>query len=212
MLKSQNKSTSIEKCEYDIRASIDLDCITSLLIGEKEFYYYLIKYDMFLKTTLKVIWIDEQEKGNNIKVKAIGKDGDDTYIDYDREIIRKTKQKQTFEEFWKIFVNEFDQIEFSNTDTVAEITRIQKSTEQNSIQHVKRRYKKLLLKYHPDKNKSENMQEKTNGIILAYKLIIEHEFLPNPVNMLGFLTNIWNDDQIDNPESLMHASVVDEHD
>ena len=96
MLKSQNKSTSTEKCEYDIRASIDLDCITSLLIGEKEFYYYLIKYDMFLKTILKVFWIDEREKGNNIKVKAIGKDGDDTYIEYDREIIRKTKQKQTF--------------------------------------------------------------------------------------------------------------------
>ena len=64
MLKSQNKSTSTEKCEYDIRASIDLDCITSLLIGEKEFYYYLIKYDMFLKTTLKVIWIDEQNKSD----------------------------------------------------------------------------------------------------------------------------------------------------
>ena len=78
MLKSQNKSSSIEKCEHDIRSSIELDCITSLLIGEKEFYYYLIKYDMFLKTVLKVIWIDEQEKGNNIKVKAIGKDGDET--------------------------------------------------------------------------------------------------------------------------------------
>ena len=212
MLKSQNKSTSTEKCKYDIRASIDLDCITSLLIGEKEFYYYLIKYDMFLKTTLKVIWIDEQEKGNNIKVKAIGKDGDETYIDYDREIIRKTKQKQTFEEFWKRFVNEFDQIEFSNTDTVAEITRIQKSMGQNSIQLVKRRYKKLLLKYHPDKNKSENMQEKTNGIILAYELIKQYEFLPDPLNMLGFLTNIWDDSQIDNPESFMHASVGDEHD
>ena len=48
MLKSQNKSSSIEKCEHDIRSSIELDCITSLLIGEKEFYYYLIKYDMFL--------------------------------------------------------------------------------------------------------------------------------------------------------------------
>ena len=212
MLKSQNKSVSIEKCEHDIRSSIGLDCITSLLIGEKEFYYYLTKHDMFLKTILKVIWIDEQKKGNNIKVKAIGKDSDETYIDYDREIIRKTKQKQTFEEFWKRFVNEFDQIEFSNTDTVAEITRIQKSMGQNSIQHVKRRYKKLLLKYHPDKNKSENMQEKTNGIILAYELIKQYEFLPDPLNMLGFLTNIWNDDQIDNPESLMHASVGDEHD
>ena len=212
MLKSQNKSASIEKCEPDVSGSIELDCITSLLIGEKEFYYYLIKYDMFLKTILKVFWIDEREKGNNIKVKAIGKDGDETYIDYDREIIRKTKQKQTFEEFWKRFVNEFDQIEFSNTDTVAEITRIQKSMGQNSIQLVKRRYKKLLLKYHPDKNKSENMQEKTNGIILAYELIKQYEFLPDPLNMLGFLTNIWNDDQIDNPESLMHASVGDEHD
>ena len=84
--------------------------------------------------------------------------------------------------------------------------------EKNSIQDVKRRYKKLLLKYHPDKNKSENMQEKINGIILAYELIKQYEFLPDPLNMLGFLTNIWNDDQIDNPESLMHASVGDEHD
>ena len=212
MLKSQNKSASIEKCEYDIRASINLDCITSLLIGEKEFYYYLKKYDMFLKTTLKVIWIDEQEKGNNIKVKAIGKDGDETYIDYDREIIRKTEQKQTFEEFWKRFESKFNQIEFSNTDTFADITRIQKNMEKNSIRDVKRRYKKLLLKYHPDKNKSETSQKKTDLIIQAYKLIMNHEFLPQPLNMLTFLTNIWDENQIDNPESLMHASIVDEHD
>ena len=44
------------------------------------------------------------------------------------------------------------------------------------------------------------MQEKTNGIILAYELIKQYEFIPDPLNMLDFLTNIWNDDQIDNPE------------
>ena len=140
----------------------------------------------------------------------IGKDGDESYIDYDIKIIQKAEKRQTFEEFWKTFLSEFDQIEFSNTDTSAEAARIQKIIIRNSYQHVKRRYKKLLLKYHPDKNKSKNARKKTQNIISAYELIRNHNHLPLENVMSVLLPNIWNYEQIDNPESLIHASLEKE--
>ena len=210
MLKSEKECISIKKHECDITSDIGIDGITSLLIGEKEFYYYLTKHDMFLKIILKTIWIDEQEKGNNIKVKVIGKNGDETHIDYDREIIQKTEKRQSFEEFWETFQSEFDQIEFSNTDTATEVARIQRIMNHNSTEHVKRRYRELLLKYHPDKNKSKNMQKKTNEIIIAYKLIMDNSDILLE-NILDFLAHIWDYNQIGDPESFMHASMTDDN-
>ena len=203
MLKSEKECSNIKKYEGIITCPIAIDGITSLLIGEREFYYYLIKDDKFLKTILKILWISEQEKGNNIKVKVIGKDGDKTYIDLDRKIIQKAEKRQTFEEFWKTFLSEFDQIEFSNTDTSTEVARIQKIIEHDSIQHVKKRYKELLLKYHPDKNKSKNAKRKTEEIISAY------EFIKNDMGFMppSFLLNLlWNDES----ESILSTSVEEE--
>ena len=203
MLKSEKECSNIKKYEGIITCPIAIDGITSLLIGEREFYYYLIKYDKFLKTILKILWISEQEKGNNIKVKVIGKDGDKTYIDLDRKIIQKAEKRQTFEKFWKTFQSEFDQIEFSNTDTSTEMARIQKIIDHDSIQHVKKRYKELLLKYHPDKNKSKNAKRKTEEIISAY------EFIKNDMGFMppSFLLNLlWNDES----ESILSTSVEEE--
>jgi len=203
MLKSEKECSNIKKYEGIITCPIAIDGITSLLIGEREFYYYLIKYDKFLKTILKILWISEQEKGNNIKVKVIGKDGDKTYIDCDRKIIQKAEKRQTFEKFWKTFQSEFDQIEFSNTDTSTEMARIQKIIDHDSIQHVKKRYKELLLKYHPDKNKSKNAKRKTEEIISAY------EFIKNDMGFMppSFLLNLlWNDES----ESILSTSVEEE--
>ena len=203
MLKSEKECSNIKKYEGIITCPIAIDGITSLLIGEREFYYYLIKDDKFLKTILKILWISEQEKGNNIKVKVIGKDGDKTYIDLDRKIIQKAEKRQTFEKFWKTFQSEFDQIEFSNTDTSTEMTRIQKIIDHDSIQHVKKRYKELLLKYHPDKNKSKNAKRKTEEIISAY------EFIKNDMGFMppSFLLNLlWNDES----ESILSTSVEEE--
>ena len=203
MLKSEKEYSNIKKYEGVITCPIAIDGITSLLIGEREFYYYLIKDDKFLKTILKILWISEQEKGNNIKVKVIGKDGDKTYIDCDRKIIQKAEKRQTFEKFWKTFQSEFDQIEFSNTDTSTEVARIQKIIDHDSIQHVKKRYKELLLKYHPDKNKSKNAKRKTEEIISAY------EFIKNDMGFMppSFLLNLlWNDES----ESILSTSVEEE--
>ena len=203
MLKSEKECSNIKKYEGIITCPIAIDGITSLLIGEREFYYYLIKDDKFLKTILKILWISEQEKGNNIKVKVIGKDGDKTYIDCDRKIIQKAEKRQTFEKFWKTFQSEFDQIEFSNTDTSTEMARIQKIIDHDSIQHVKKRYKELLLKYHPDKNKSKNAKRKTEEIISAY------EFIKNDMGFMppSFLLNLlWNDES----ESILSTSVEEE--
>ena len=203
MLKSKKEYSNIKKYEGVITCPIAIDGITSLLIGEREFYYYLIKDDKFLKTILKILWISEQEKGNNIKVKVIGKDGDKTYIDLDRKIIQKAEKRQTFEKFWKTFQSEFDQIEFSNTDTSTEVARIQKIIDHDSIQHVKKRYKELLLKYHPDKNKSKNAKRKTEEIISAY------EFIKNDMGFMppSFLLNLlWNDES----ESILSTSVEEE--
>ena len=234
MLKQEIESISIKKpagqathdrttCQCDFTSPIDIDSVTSLLVGEGEFYYYLTKYDMFLKTILKVIWIDQQEQGNNIKIKVIGKDGvtldkkdDDmsnqTYIDYDTKIIQKAEKRQTFEEFWKTFLSEFDQIEFSNTDTSKEVARIQKIIDHNSYEHVKRRYKELLLKYHPDKNKSKDAHEKTNNIISAYEFISEElddTVVPLEYFIPELLSRLWDYKGNDNPESLLSASMVD---
>ena len=93
MLKSEKECSNIKKYEGIITCPIAIDGITSLLIGEREFYYYLIKYDKFLKTILKILWISEQEKGNNIKVKVIGKNGNQTYIDYDHKNNSKSRKK-----------------------------------------------------------------------------------------------------------------------
>jgi len=220
MLKQETKSTGIKKhaghathdrttCQCDITSPIVIDIMTSLLIGEREFYYYLTKYDIFLKTILKVIWTDQQEQGNNIKVKVIGKDGDMSYIDYDIKIIQKAEKRQTFEEFWKTFLSEFDQIEFSNTDTSAEAARIQKIIVRNSYQHVKRRYKKLLLKYHPDKNKSKNAREQTEVVIGAYKLIQNNNNLPLEYIIPQLLAGIWNYEQIGTSESIASVSLTE---
>ena len=214
MLKQKTESTGIRKrarqathdrttCQHDYSSPIAIDSLTALLAGEREFYYYLIKDDKFLKTILKILWISEQEKGNNIKVKVIGKDGDKTYIDLDRKIIQKAEKRQTFEKFWKTFQSEFDQIEFSNTDTSTEVARIQKIIDHDSIQHVKKRYKELLLKYHPDKNKSKNAKRKTEEIISAY------EFIKNDMGFMppSFLLNLlWNDES----ESILSTSVEEE--
>ena len=223
MLKSKKQRTRIKRNEDYVKANIVIDSVTALLIGEREFYYYLIKNDMFLKTILKVIWIDQQEQGNNIKIKVIGKDGvtldkkdDDmsnqTYIDYDTKIIQKAEKRQTFEEFWKTFLSEFDQIEFSNTDTSKEVARIQKIIDHNSYEHVKRRYKELLLKYHPDKNKSKDAHEKTNNIISAYEFISEElddTVVPLEYFIPELLSRLWDYKGNDNPESLLSASMVD---
>ena len=211
MLKSEKECSNIKKYEGDITCPIAIDGITSLLIGEREFYYYLIKDDKFLKTILKILWISEQEKGNNIKVKVIGKDGDKTYIDCDRKIIQKAEKRQTFEGFWKTFLSEFDQIEFSNTDTSKEVARIQKIIDHNSYEHVKRRYKELLLKYHPDKNKSKNAHEKTNNIISAYEFISEElddTVVPLEYFIPELLSRLWDYKGNDNPESLLSTSMV----
>ena len=214
MLKQEIESISIKKpagrathdsttCQCDFTSPIGIDSVTSLLLGEREFYYYLTKYDIFLKTILKVIWIDQQKEGNNIKIKVIGKNGNQTYIDYDTKIIQKAEKRQTFEKFWKTFQSEFDQIEFSNTDTSTEMTRIQKIIDHDSIQHVKKRYKELLLKYHPDKNKSKNAKRKTEEIISAY------EFIKNDMGFMppSFLLNLlWNDES----ESILSTSVEEE--
>ena len=218
MLKQEIESISIKKpagrathdsttCQCDFTSPIGIDSVTSLLLGEREFYYYLTKYDIFLKTILKVIWIDQQKEGNNIKIKVIGKNGNQTYIDYDTKIIQKAEKRQTYEEFWKTFLSELDQIEFSNTDTSAEASRIQKIIVRNSYQHVKRRNKKLLLKYHPDKNKSKNARKKTQEIISAYKLIRNNNHLPLENVMTELLSNIWDHEQIDNPESLLTVYI-----
>ena len=212
MLKSKKEYSNIKKYEGVITCPIAIDGITSLLIGEREFYYYLIKDDKFLKTILKILWISEQEKGNNIKVKVIGKDGDKTYIDCDRKIIQKAEKRQTFEKFWKTFQSEFDQIEFSNTDTSKEVARIQKIIAHNSYQQIKRRYKELLLKYHPDKNKSKNAHEKTNNIISAYEFISEElddTVVPLEYFIPELLSRLWDYKGNDNPESLLSASMVD---
>ena len=129
--------------------------------------------------------------------------GDKTYIDLDRKIIQKAEKRQTFEKFWKTFQSEFDQIEFSNTDTSTEMARIQKIIDHDSIQHVKKRYKELLLKYHPDKNKSKNAKRKTEEIISAY------EFIKNDMGFMppSFLLNLlWNDES----ESILSTSVEEE--
>ena len=231
MLKQEIESISIKKpagqathdrttCQCDFTTPIGIDSVTSLLVGEREFYYYLTKYDMFLKTILKVIWIDQQEQGNNIKIKVIGKDGvtldkkdDDmsnqTYIDYDTKIIQKREKRQTFEEFWKTFQNKLDQIEISNTDTSAEMARIQKLIDHNSYQHVKSRYKKLLLKYHPDKNKSKNAREQTEVVIGAYKLIQNNNNLPLEYIIPQLLAGIWNYEQIGTSESIASVSLTE---
>ena len=116
MLKQETESTGIRKharqathdrttCQHDYSSPIAIDSLTALLAGEREFYYYLTNHVVFLKTILNVIWTDQQEQGNNIKVKVIGKDGDKTYIDLDRKIIQKAEKRQTFEKFWKTFEN-----------------------------------------------------------------------------------------------------------
>ena len=218
MLKQETKSTGIKKhagqathdpttCQCDFTTPVELDSMTSLLVGESEFYYYLTKYDIFLKTILKIIWIDQQKQGNNIKVKVIGKNGNQAYIDYDAKIIQKAEKKQTFEEFWKTFQSDLAQIEFSNTDTSAEAARIQKIIIRNSYQHVKRRYKKLLLKYHPDKNKSKNARAKTQEIIGSYELIRNYNHLPLEYIIPELLSSIWDYEQIDNPESLLTVYI-----
>ena len=223
MLKQKTESTGIRKharqathdrttCQHDYSSPIAIDSLTALLAGEREFYYYLTNHVVFLKTILNVIWTDQQKQGNNIKVKVIGKDGDESYIDYDIKIIQKAEKRQTFEGFWKTFLSEFDQIEFSNTDTSKEVARIQKIIDHNSYEHVKRRYKELLLKYHPDKNKSKNAHEKTNNIISAYEFISEElddTVVPLEYFIPELLSRLWDYKGNDNPESLLSASMVD---
>ena len=209
MLKSKKQRTRIKRNEDYVKANIVIDSVTALLIGEREFYYYLIKNDMYLKTILKVIWMGEQKKRNKIKVKAIEKDGNQTYIYYDQEKIQKTKNRQTFEKFWTGFQAEFDQIELINTDTATEKARIRRIINHNSIHHVKRRYKELLLKYHPDKNKSKDSQEKTKETIMAYKFITDNEVsaLADPT---GFLILMWDDNIVNEFGSLHRISMTDE--
>ena len=83
------------------------------------------------------------------------------------------------------------------------MARIQKIIDHDSIQHVKKRYKELLLKYHPDKNKSKNAKRKTEEIISAY------EFIKNDMGFMppSFLLNLlWNDES----ESILSTSVEEE--
>ena len=52
MLKSKKQRTRIKRNEGDIKANIVIDSITALLIGEREFYYYLIKFPLNTKISL----------------------------------------------------------------------------------------------------------------------------------------------------------------
>ena len=92
------------------------------------------------------------------------------------------------------------------------MARIQKIIDHNSYEHVKRRYKELLLKYHPDKNKSKDAHEKTNNIISAYEFISEElddTVVPLEYFIPELLSRLWDYKGNDNPESLLSASMVD---
>ena len=68
-------------------------------------------------------------------------------------------------------------------------------------QNTKASHKKMA-----DKNKSKNARKKTQEIISAYKLIRNNNHLPLENVMTELLSNIWDHEQIDNPESLLTVS------